>query len=331
MNRKFKISIILLALMLALTSCSYFTINEEDEINTEELNVEIGALKGATAIGLADLIQEDKTIATEKGDYNMGFRVLTQPHDLAAALTKGEVEMAAIPGNLASTLYNRTEGEIITLAINTLGVHYILTDDESVKTIEDLEGKTIYSIGKGATPEVVLKDILEKNNINANIEFVNEAPEIGAVFKTKENTIAMVPEPFASVILKTNEDVNRAIDVNEIWREVNENNPIVTGVFVARKDFVKENEEFVLKFLEEYKNSIETGKTDPEKIANIVEENEIVPEGLAKEVIPFIDMEFIEGSELELLFERYLTILFNYNPEIIGGELPNGDFYYKKQ
>lgn len=335
LNRKHLLLFMTFALVLSLAACSSNDANkaeekienevEKVEEKLEKVDINVAGLKGATTIGLAKLVDEEET------DYfDIDFEMYNMPEEIVAGLTKGEIDIAAVPANLASVLYNKTEGEIQVASVNTLGVLYIVENSDNIKDINDLEGKTIYTLGKGTTPEGVLNSFIKENNLeNVNIEFKQEASEIAAILNKEENVIAMIPEPFVSVVSMKNENVRRVFDMADEWEKIN-NSPQVTGVLVARKEFIDNNKEVFDKFLEEYEKSINFANENVAEVSKIVEDFEIVPEGLGEKSIPNINMQYIDGSDMQEAVSKYLEKLYEFEPKLVGGKLPDEGFYYKK-
>ncbi|HEY4544515.1 MAG TPA: MqnA/MqnD/SBP family protein [Tissierellaceae bacterium] len=334
-KRKYLLLFVTFALVISLSACKSNDIDkvendienevEKVEEKLEKVDINVAGLKGATTIGLAKLVDEEET-----NDFDIDFEMYNMPEEIVAGLTKGEIDIAAVPANLASVLYNKTEGEIQVASVNTLGVLYIVENSDDIKDINDLEGKTIYTLGKGTTPEGVLNSFIKENNLeNVNIEFKQEASEIAAILNKEENVIAMIPEPFVSVVSMKNENVRRVFDMADEWEKIN-NSPQVTGVLVARKEFIDNNKEVFDKFLEEYEKSINFANENVTEVSKIVEDFEIVPEGLGEKSIPNINMQYIDGSDMQEAVSKYLEKLYEFEPKLVGGKLPDEGFYYKK-
>lgn len=335
LKRKYLLLFVTFALVISLSACKSNDIDkvendienevEKVEEKLEKVDINVAGLKGATTIGLAKLVDEEET-----NDFDIDFEMYNMPEEIVAGLTKGEIDIAAVPANLASVLYNKTEGEIQVASVNTLGVLYIVENSDDIKDINDLEGKTIYTLGKGTTPEGVLNSFIKENNLeNVNIEFKQEASEIAAILNKEENVIAMIPEPFVSVVSMKNENVRRVFDMADEWEKIN-NSPQVTGVLVARKEFIDNNKEVFDKFLEEYEKSINFANENVTEVSKIVEDFEIVPEGLGEKSIPNINMQYIDGSDMQEAVSKYLEKLYEFEPKLVGGKLPDEGFYYKK-
>lgn len=293
--------------------------------NTKEKEgskLKIGALKGPTAMGMVKLIEEEK--------YDI--EILGSPDEIMPKLIKGDIEIASIPANLGANLYNKTNGEIEVLAINTLGVLYLVDKGSTIKSIEDLKGKTIYSSGKGATPEYVLDYILEKNNLKdkVNIEYKAEHTEcLSAVLQNKDG-IAMLPEPFVTGAKLQNKNINVVLDINKEWKKISNGNELITGVLVGRKGVLKERELEVLDLINEYKDSVNFTNNNIEETAILIEKNNIVKKEIAVEAIKKCNIVCITGEEMKDKLTSYLEILNDKNPKAVGGKLPNEDFYFIK-
>ncbi len=295
-------------------------------------NIRVTAVKGPTAIGMADFMHNADSGSLSN---NYTFTIAGSPDEVSASIAKGETDIAAIPANLAAVLYNKTGGKIVVLGVNTLGVLYICGVDSSVDDIADLEGRTIYASGKGATPEFVLTHLLESAGISANIEWKSEHAECVAAIVNDNSAVAMLPQPFASAANIKNPAIIELIDLNTAWEslqdknaEVSAKSALVTGVTVARKEFADEHPEAIADFLKHYADSVAMANTETVRVAKIVAEYGIFPENVAQIAIPKCRIVLITGSEMKSMLEGYLNVLHGQNPKAIGGELPRDEFYY---
>lgn len=334
---KKKLSVLLATLLMVggLTACNNTTSNEvQTPPAAEQATIKIAALKGPTSMGMAKMIHDQKDLETKAYD----IEVLNAVDEVIPKVATGEVDIAAVPSNVSSALYNKAEGKIVTLAINTLGVLYVVENGDTVQSVADLKGKTIYSSGKGATPEYALNYILKGNGINpekdVTIEYKSEHAECLAALTNDKNGIAVLPQPFVTVAQTKNDALRVALDLTKEWNAVTElrsdikNGTLITGVIVAQKEFVEQNPELVKTFLEEYKKSIEFTNSNVDEAAAFIGEADIVPEPVAKKAIPECNITYIDGAEMKELLSGYLNVLFEANPKSIGGTLPGEEFYY---
>lgn len=305
-------------LTLIITLCVSLVIFATPAEETNE-TLSIVTLKGPTTMGLAPLMNE------ESDSYS--FSIEGSADASVALLLKGEADIALLPANLSSVLYNNTKGNIRVLCINTLGVLYLLENGDSISSLSDLEGKTIYSAGKGGTPEYTLRYVLEEAGLkNVNIEWKAEHAEALSALLTHENCVAMIPQPFATNALEKN-GVRIALDLNEAWKELT-GYPLITGVAVTRKDTLKTKRSLIDKFLADYKRSVEFVNENIEEAAVLIGNTGVVATPLAKKTIPLGFITYIDGSEMKEILNKYLEILSTFKKDAIGGNLPDEEFYY---
>lgn len=291
--------------------------------------IAVAALKGPTAMGLVKLIADDEA----QNRYN--FTIAGAVDEITPKLVQGDVQIAAVPANLASVLYNNTKGSVQVLAINTLGVLYIVENGKDIHTVEDLRGKTILSAGKGATPEYALNFMLKQNGLDperdVTIEYKAEHAECAAVLNVQDKAVAMLPQPFVTAVQMKNDKIRVAIDLNREWALAQETpSSLITGVVVARTDFIKNNPKAVADFLTAYKASVDY-VTDPNNIeaaSDLVARYDIVSAAIAQKAIPQCNITFIAGDEMRERLSSYLAILFDQNPKAVGGALPDEGFYF---
>ncbi len=295
--------------------------------NYTPVDIKIGALMGPTGMGISKLMDDSKNNKTAN---NYSFELFSAPTDITGLIINGELNIAAVPTNLAATLYNKTKGQVQLLALNTLGVLYILEKGNTVNSINDLEGKKIYSSGQAATPQYALDYVLKKNNINCEVEYFATHAELATQALSGNADIILIPEPQVSTILSKNSDFRIAVDFNSAWDEATENKALFSmGCLAIRKDFAEKNPQAVEKFLEEYTASVKYVNENAKEGAKLIAENKIVPDvNIAEKAIPNAKMVTISGDEMKEKTKTYLQILFESDPKSIGGALPGEDFYY---
>ena len=263
--------------------------------------MKIGALKGPTAMGMAQLLD----------DENYEFSLAASPDEIVPMIVQGQVDVAAVPSNLASVLYQKTDKNVSVLAVNTLGVLYLVENGDSIQSVDDLKGKTIYASGKGATPEYALNSVLKSNGLDpekdVTIEYKSEHAEVVAALAEDQTAVGLLPQPF-----------------------VTDGSRLVTGVVIARNDYLKEHEADIDAFMDAYKDSVEFVNSDTEAAAQIIGNHDIIPAEVAAKAIPECSIVFMEGDEMQTILSGYLNTLNEQNPETIGGQLPDEDFYYKR-
>jgi NitT/TauT family transport system substrate-binding protein len=256
--------------------------------------------------------------------------------ELLPLMVKGELDIALVPANAASILYNKTEGGVAVVDINTLGVLYMVSGSDGVDSIRDLKGKTIYLTGKGTTPEASLRFVLSENGLTEGdytLEFKSEATEVAAVLTEDAKAIGLLPQPFVTAALMQNEALKIVLDLNEEWVKVSggedgENSGMVTGVTVVRKEFLSENPEAVQDFLTEHALSVQEINEDVETGAALtVEAGIVAKEEIAKKAIPQCNITCITGEEMETALSAYLNVLESFDAELVGGSVPGSDFY----
>ena len=245
---------------------------------------------------------------------------------------KGELDMAAIPANLAATLYQKTNGGIQAVAVNTLGVLYVVEQGDTVQSMADLKGRTILSTGKGTTPEYVLRYLLNANGIDPDkdvtIEYYSEATEVTAQMATTKDAIAVLPQPYVTAAGLQDETLRVALNLTEEWNKVADTQ-LITGVTVVRKEYAEEHPDVVAAFLTDYAKSVEAANTDLDGTAALCEEQGVVAKAaIAKKALPNCNIVCLTGDELKADASAYLQVLFDADPAAVGGALPGDDFYW---
>ena len=289
----------------------------------------IAGLKGPTTMGLVNLLSM-KEDGTASMDYDL--QLYGAADEIVPLLMKGELDMAAIPANLAATLYQKTNDGIQAVAVNTLGVLYVVEQGDTVQSMADLKGRTILSTGKGTTPEYVLRYLLNANGIDPDkdvtIEYYSEATEVTAQMATTEDAIAVLPQPYVTAAGLQDETLRVALNLTEEWNKVADTQ-LITGVTVVRKEYAEEHPDVVAAFLTDYARSVEAANTDLDGTAALCEEQGVVAKAaIAKKALPNCNIVCLTGDELKADASAYLQVLFDADPAAVGGALPGDDFYW---
>ena len=321
-----KIVSLLLALVLALSLAACAATQTKPY---ESVNIRLGGLKGPTSMGMAKLLDDAENGRTAN---TYTFTMAPSAGELTPQLIKGELDILAVPVNVASILYNQTQGAVQLLAASTLGVLYIAEKGgETVTDVRSLAGKTLYATGKGATPEYALTYLLAQNGLtlgeDVTVEWKSEPSEIVALMAQEEHAIAMLPQPFVTVAQGKLEGLRVALDLSAQWDALGLDSRLITAGLLVRKAFADEHPEAVAKFLEEYAASTDYANSNPAETAALVEKLGIVNAAVAEKALPKCNLVCITGAEMKTAVSGYLQTLYDLKPEAVGGAMPDDGFY----
>ena len=311
------------ALMISLLACGAFAAKTKS-------GVRFAGLKGPTTMGLVNLLDMERS---GKASQHYDLQLYGAADEIVPKLIKGELDMAAIPANLAATLYQKTNGGIQVMAVNTLGVLNVVEKGDSVHSFADLKGRTILSTGKGTTPEYVLRYLLTKNGLDPDkdvkIEYYSEASEVTAqMAATKKDAIAVLPQPYVPAAGLQDETLRVALNLTEEWNKVADTQ-LITGVTVVRKEYAEEHPDVVAAFLTDYAKSVEAANTDLDGTAALCEEQGVVAKAaIAKKALPNCIIVCLTVDERKTNASAYLQVLFDADPKAVGGAMPGDDFYW---
>ncbi|MCM1286269.1 MAG: ABC transporter substrate-binding protein [Acetobacter sp.] len=299
--------------------------------NKEPVNINAYVINGPTGIGAVQMMN-----AAENGEGNekYNFTVAAAPDEIVSKISTGEADIAAVATNMASSLYNKTNGGIKILAVNTMGVLFALNNKgAAINSIADLKGRTIYTTGQGANPEYIINYLLNENGIDTQkdvrIEYKAEGSELVPVWATNPEAVIIAPQPVASSIKAKYQIADNGLDLSAEWNKVADDSSLMMGCIVVRTEFLNENPDAVKSFLEDYEKSVNTAVQDIEGTAALCEKYGIVAsKEIAKVAIPNCNICFITGDEMKNQLTGYLTVLYNADPKSVGGKLPGDDFWY---
>ena len=324
-----------LTLALSLTACGGQANSEPEQPETQEeqtaAEINLYVLSGPTGIGAMNL-----WAASDAGETKNTYHI-TMPganDEVVAALSKGDADIAAVATNLAATLYNKTDGGVTVLAVNTLGVLSLLSNGQEAATVSDLKGKTIYAPGQGANPEYILRYVLSGNGLDPDkdvtLRFVGEGSELLTVWQSDPEAVILAPQPVATSILMQNENAKTLFDMTEEWDKIaGGDSTLMMGCVIVRNEFLQANPGAVELFLQEYAASIEKARSDVEGTAVLCEQYGLIPKAaLAQKAIPSCGLTFVTGAEMKTGLSGYLQVMFDANPKSVGGALPGDGFYY---
>ena len=331
-----------LAMVFALAACGQKT--EPAPAPAEPVDMNVYVLAGPTGIGAVNL--RAKAEAGEALANNYTVTMTGANDEVVAAVSNGDADIACVATNLAATLYNKTQGGVKVLAVNTLGVLSMLTNGTELTAVADLKngteltavadlkGKTIYSPGQGANPEYILRYVLQGTGLDPDkdvtIQFVGEGSELLSVWQSDPEAVIMAPQPVATALLMQNEGSAKAFDMTEEWNKVSGgDSTLMMGCVIVRTAFLEEHPEAVDSFLVDYAMSIEAAQTDLEGTAALCEQYGIIPKApLAMKAIPQCGLTYVAGADMKAQLGGYLQVMFDANPKSVGGALPGDDFYY---
>ncbi|OWZ84837.1 ABC transporter substrate-binding protein [Natranaerobius trueperi] len=326
--RIFGLFMLVLVLLFSVIGCG----DDTDSVDTDDVTVDMAVLGGPTGMGAVQLIEQNELGDSE---LNYDFSIMGSPDDLVGRIINGEVDIAAVPTNLASVLYNRTEGDIQLAAVNTLGVLYVLESGDSITSIEDLEGEVINVSGQGATPDFALRYLLEEHGLtpyeDVELDFQLQHSDLAAATAGGDVDLALLPQPHVTTAQMRNDDLQIALDITEEWDNVADDSELAMGSLIVQKDFAKENPEVMDIFLDEYEESINFVNENYSEAAELMEKFEILPnKNVAKEAIPYSNIVFRDGQESKTFLQDFYQVLYDFEPDSVGGKLPDENFYYQR-
>lgn len=305
----------------------------EQTTEAEKIDVHIAALKGPTGMGMVELME--KSAAGETAD-NYTFELTSSPDDLVGKVINGELDIIAVPTNLAAVLYNRTEGAIQLAAVNTLGVLYVLENGDSIQNISDLEGKTLNTSGKGASPDFVMQYLLKENgltpDVDVQLDYKLEHADLATALVAGDVSIALLPQPHVTTAMMRNPDIRIALDITQEWNQTTEGKAeLAMGVIIVQKAFAEAHPEAVNAFLDAYKASVDFVNTNITEAAELIAKYEILPNAaVAEKAIPLSNIVYIDAKDAKASLDAFYNVLFDFEPKSVGGKLVDEGFYYNR-
>ncbi|MCI1945670.1 ABC transporter substrate-binding protein [Clostridium luticellarii] len=325
---KKRLSALILVLMFIVSTlfaagCSNGSSNTSSDVKGKK--IEIAALKGPTGMGMSKLMENKK-------DYHI--TLYDSPDQITSKLINGELDGAAVPSNLASILYNKTKGQVKLVAINTLGVLYIVENGSTVKSIGDLKGKTLYSSNKGSTPEFILNYILRKNGLEPGkdviVDYKMNHSDLAAAVASKKVDLAVLPEPFVTTTRMKDKNLQVPIDLTKEWDKASDGqSKLAMGTIVFRKSFIDKRSKDLDNFLDKYRDSVDFVNSNKTEAGKLMEKYSIIPKAkVAEMAIPGSNIVFINAKDGKQVLQKFYKVLYDSDPKSVGGKMPDENFYY---
>jgi NitT/TauT family transport system substrate-binding protein len=297
--------------------------------SADKVDVRVASLSGPTSIGLVSLM--DKA-SNGQAANNYEFTISKAADEVTSKVINGDVDIACVPANVASVIWNKTNGAISVVDINTLGVLSVVTGDSSITSINSLAGHTVYMTGKGTTPEYVMNYLLDKNGIadQVDLEFKSDSTEVESILENDPNAIGVLPEPYVSVATTNNPSLSAAVSLTNEWSTASGgSSSLITGVTIVRNDFLNEHPDAVSQFVQEQSDSVDTVNSDPAAASQlVVNEGIIADASVAEKAIPNCNLVCMTGSDMYTSLQGYYKVLYSEDPSSIGGNLPSDNFYW---
>jgi NitT/TauT family transport system substrate-binding protein len=303
---------------------------ESVQADVEPVEVRVASLKGPTTIGLASFIHEVRQGSAEVVN-SYDFTIAGSADEILPGLIAGKLDIALVPANVASVLYNRTEGAIQVANINTLGVLYVVTADTSIDSLASLAGHTVLMTGKGTTPEYVMDALLSAQGVgDVVLEYKSEATELAAAISADPTAIAVLPQPYAAAVTSKNPSLEIRVSLSDEWdASFGGGSRLVTGTTVVRAEFASAHPAAVAEFLAQQQISVDHANAAPDEVGIVVAELGIIDDAkIAAYAIPYCSLIDISGTEMREALDGYLAVLFARDAASVGGILPGEGFYY---
>ena len=331
--KKSILSIVLVSFIFLFSACNKPVAPVQDNENPQKSSMTVSALNGPTGMGMVKLIKDNED---EKSAIDYDFNLVGSPDELVGKIVNGEVDVAAVPINLAMVLYNSTGGKVQLAAVNTLGVLYVLENGKSIESFEDLKGKKVNVSGKGSMPEYVFQYLLSKNNLeidkDVEVDFKLQHADLAAAVAAGDADIALLPQPHVSTAMMKNENVGIAIDINKEWKKAfNNEGELYMGAIIVQKEFAQNNKQTLDTFLDEYKASVDFVNKNPDEASELIAKYKILPnKEIAKKAIPYSNIVYIDAKDVKDSVNDIYEVLFSFDPKSVGGKIGDDQFYYQR-
>ena len=291
---------------------------------------QVAVLKGPSAISMIKMINEGFSDRGKQAE----FRIYNEPDQVNALMIRKQADIVLLPANMAAVLYNKGVSEYVLAAVPVWGSMYLAGTDTSVRSIDDLRGKTVYLMARGATPDIVFRYILKANHIDpekdVELDYTfNGHFELASAITAGRASMGVISEPFVSLAASKNPDVKALIDLEKVWDRIHADSvPMVQTAVMIKRDFLENNKDVVKEFFRNYSEAITWLGDHYYEAGRLMVEYDIVPdEEVARNSLHRIHIRFAFARDEQEKIDRYWRILFTFNPAAVGGRLPDEHFY----
>ncbi|HAN18737.1 MAG: hypothetical protein A2X13_13055 [Bacteroidetes bacterium GWC2_33_15] len=314
-----KILVLLLVSLVCALSCNK---------SAENKKITIATLKGPSAMGMIKIID---SLAITK---NPGTEIiiLNEPIQVRKLMLENKVDFAILPTTMGAILYNRGINYKLA-AIPVWGTLYLFGSDTSIRTWNDLKGKKIHLMAKGMTPDVLFKHLLIQNNIDPEKDVILDYSfpthiDLANAVAAEQAVLGVISEPMVSLVMQKNKNVYPLFDLNAEWQKLNRNIPIAQTALLVKSEFAKHNQKYVSLFLDQYRKSTDWVNANPDSAASLIVKYNILPNiEVARISIPRSNLNFISSKDVKTEIYNYLELFYTLNPDIIGGNIPDENFF----
>ncbi len=321
-----KTTIKLISLILAMSTLLFVCAGCSLKKDGDKYSLTVGTIKGPTGMGMAKIINDNEA------DNKYEISLFSDATEISSKLLGKQLDVAAVPVNLAAIVNKKTEGAYLIAAINTLGVLYVIENGNTITSLSDIEGKTIHAYGQGATPEYMLNYILSENGLSGKVtvQWYPDPATLSSLAAAGEVDIVMLPEPQITAAMNKSSSLRVALDITAEWDKISDRDA-VQGCIVIKKETIQKHPELINQFLNDYKASVKFVNENIDEASVMIADAGIVPAApVAEKAIPRCNIVFIEGEDMISTLNAFYAVLFAANPASIGGTMPNESIYYKR-
>ncbi|EGT3616252.1 ABC transporter substrate-binding protein [Clostridium perfringens] len=305
---------------------------EETKVPAEKTSIEIVVPDGLPAISIVKMIKEKPEIST---NLNINYSIVKGSDALVSKVLKGEGDICIVPSNVAAIAYNKGVGYKLAGTVG-FGSLYVISSDDSVKTLSDLKGKDVYNVGQGLTPDLIFKILLQNDGINPEkdltLSYVNAASELAPLFIEGKAKYAVVPEPMLTQIMTKKPDTKIVASLNDQWKEMSDSEMgYPQSSVIVKEDLVNNHFDDVQKILKEIENSTKWANENREEAGSFAEEvgitgkKQIIAKSLER-----ANLNYVSAGDSESAYIGYYNKIYSLEPKAIGGKKINEEIFLQR-
>lgn len=243
---------------------------------------------------------------------------------LLAAFASKSHDAILAPTNLGAKLYQGGLDYVYAGTI-TWGNFYLFASTPEPFHLQNLQDKIIVSFGQNQISDIILKYILQENGIVAGFQYVDSAAAAAQIALSDSSRIVLTAEPTHSN-LTTSIAVHSSFDLQAEYARLTGSDSYPQAGLFLKKSLSKAKK---AELIEAFQASIAYWEDALEDAADLAV---TLDYGIAKSVlltaIPRSRIRFESAMESRADLETLFAMILTRQPALIGGALPDDDFYY---
>jgi NitT/TauT family transport system substrate-binding protein len=300
----------------------------QEALAADQVIVDMAVMQGPSGFGTIGLNRNEGRLDDQT---RIDLSVYPSPNEVIARLANGELDIAALPTNVAANLYAKGV-PVKTAAVVGEGMLLFLTTDKTITELSDLQNRKISIPGSGSTPDQMTKILVSalgfdyESDVQLDYSIASPA-QLAQMMIAGKLDLAVLPEPFVTMVLNANDQTVPLLDVQILWSALTGTGNYPMTVIVVSDGFIAEHSDRLPLVMGAIKDSVEWVNANPGDAGVMIEEAGIMKAAMATPAIPRCNLVFRTATEGYDAMDTYLKVLHGFDYASVGGSVPDESFY----